>query len=68
MTRRYDSDRKARTEAAKLLDATHVMEDRGPRTIAARRRLATVLDLGFTPRRADLAWLRRILGEKNRTP
>ena len=45
---------------AALLDSTHAVGERGPRTFLARQRLAAVLDLGFTPRQADLAWLKHV--------
>lgn len=68
---RYPSrvqDRHARNEAATLLDLTHAVGERGPRTYSARARLAAALDLGFTPRLADLAWLRRVVTHRSPTP
>ena len=52
--------RVSRDAVAALLDRTHAVGARGPRTLLARKRLAAVLDLGFTPRRADIAWLTRV--------
>ena len=54
------NEKAQRIEAARLLDLTHSSGERGPRTFLARKRLAVALDLGFTVRIADLAWLRRV--------
>ena len=57
-----------RDAVAALLDRTHAVGERGPRTLLARKRLAAVLDLGFTPRRADIAWLTRVATRQEAQP
>jgi hypothetical protein len=66
-TKRY-ADRATNNTVAELLDRTHAVGERGPRTFLARQRLAAALDYGFTPRASDLAWLRRVIREQQPNP
>ena len=58
---RTTKQEKLRDRAAKALDTTHAIADRGPVTMLARQRLAEWLDLGWgcSQRQviADCVWL-----------
>jgi hypothetical protein len=50
-----------RTRAAKALDLTHTIGERGPRTYQARKRIAEALDTYGRIRREDVRWLESLL-------
>ncbi len=49
-----------RERAARALDRTHSIGERGPRTYNARQRIAAALDAGKLPTKKDIEWLERI--------
>jgi len=56
--------------AAKALDITHTIGERGPRTLLARQRLATFLDTkrgNHMQLYADIAWLEKATNDEERT-
>jgi hypothetical protein len=57
---KVSADQKLRDRAAHALDKTHAVGERGPKTFAARNRIATALDKGTKPLLRDIKWLERI--------
>jgi hypothetical protein len=55
-----ETRKQLRERAAYALDATHHIGERGPRTLAARDRIATALDEGKKPILQDIKWLESI--------
>lgn len=47
--------------AATALDLTHAHDNRGPKTYLARQRVATALDSGKHPNKADIQWLEHVV-------